>query len=74
LSDDPNTTVESARQHIREALRQFVTDPSDTDFQQGFLEALYVIGREGLGMDLGDDSAAQWLQPKPPVAHLKLVT
>lgn len=74
MSDDPNTTVEGAREHIREALRQFVVDPTDTDFQQGFLEALYVIGREGLGMDLGDDPELAGLAPKCPVPHLRLVT
>lgn len=72
MSDDPNTTLESARQHVREALEQFVKDPASDGYQDGFLAALYVIGREGLGMDLDDPPMAE--APKHPVSHLRLVT
>lgn len=45
-------TIESAREHVMEALKGFVNDPADSDYQKGYLAALYEIGVHGLGMDL----------------------
>lgn len=53
MSDEP--TIESARMAVAAALQSFVGDPPDNDFLTGYLECLYVIGREVLGMDLGPD-------------------
>lgn len=40
-------------QRIRRMLEGFVNDPPDTDYQQGFLAAVIVIGHEimGIGFD-----------------------
>lgn len=48
-------TVDSARAFVSQALEGFVYDPADSEFQKGYLEALYQIGRHGLGMDLGKE-------------------
>jgi hypothetical protein len=46
----------------------FVRDPADSDFQGGYLAALYVVAKEGLGMDLdapplpAPDQAPSWLR------------
>lgn len=53
MSDEP--TIEDARLVVAAALQSFVKDPPDSDFQAGYLECLYFIGREVLGMDLGPD-------------------
>lgn len=70
--DEP--TIESARQFVRDALAGFVTDPPDTDVQQGYLEALYVFANEALGMALPDLNHP--IQTKPPAtrpSHLRIV-
>lgn len=43
-----------ARQYIAEVIASFDGDPADSDFQLGYLEALRVVGREALGMDIPD--------------------
>lgn len=47
--------AERASRYIARALGGFLNDPPDSDFQRGFLSALLVIYREGLGKGEGDD-------------------
>lgn len=73
MSDEP--TIEDARLVVAAALQSFVKDPPDSDFQAGYLECLYVIGREVLGMDLGPDPYMEEQAPperRRPV--LRLIT
>ena len=69
--DEP--TIESARQFVRDALAGFVTDPPDTDVQQGYLEALYVFANEALGMKIMCDLYPAEGGAPPKVRHLRLV-
>ena len=52
--------IEPARasNYVKRALEGFLTDPADTDYQRGYLAALLVLYREGLGMGIGDDRLA----------------
>lgn len=52
-----------ASAYIDEAIASFDGDPADSDFQRGYLAALYVVGREALGMEIEDPSDL----PTPPV-------
>lgn len=65
-------TVERARAHIAEALKQYARCPAQDDYENGFLGALYVIGTEALGMELPEPD-----QPPPETAkrgiHLRVV-
>lgn len=63
-------TVDSARKHIMEALVGFVNDPADSDYQRGYLAALYEIGINGLGMDLLTKTEPV-KQPKPTLRIVK---
>lgn len=66
----PEITVESARAHIAEALEQYVRCPAESDFESGYLAALYVIGTEALGMKF--DGHAPIVPPERKV-HLSIV-
>lgn len=66
------TTIEDARLIVAEALQSFVKDPPDSDFQAGYLECLYVIGREVLGMDLGPDPYME--EQAPPERRRPVLT
>lgn len=71
----PEPTIEDARLIVAAALQSFVKDPPDSDFQAGYLECLYVIGREVLGMDLGPDPYME--EQAPPERRrpmLRLIT
>ena len=63
-------TIESARRFMEEALAGFVNDPPDSDSQRGYLDALYVIAAEALGMDLGHTPPAIESRPKQ---HLRVI-
>jgi len=52
MDQDKTPTLETAREFIQEALRAYVHDPAQSDFQSGYLTALYVVGVEALGMKL----------------------
>lgn len=41
-------------EYMRQALRLFIIDPPDTDFQQGYLEGLKVFANEALGFKWDD--------------------
>lgn len=47
-----------AREVMVSMLAGFVSDPPDSDFQRGYLEALIVFAREGLGIR-NDDPVLQ---------------
>lgn len=47
--------AEQASRYIERALSGYLGDPADSQYQQGFLAALLVIYREGLGKGMGDD-------------------
>lgn len=70
MSDEP--TIESAREIVGRMLNSFVGDPPDSDFQAGYLECLYVIGREVLGMDLGPDPYME--EQAPPERRRPVLT
>lgn len=41
--------TEKASRYVSQALWGFMNDPPDSDYQRGFLAALLVVYREGLG-------------------------
>ena len=49
-------TIPEARAYVAEAIASFDGDPADSDFQDGYLAALYVVGREALGMEIEEPS------------------
>ena len=46
--------AERASRYIERAFAGFLNDPPDSDYQRGFLAALLVLYREGLGKGEGD--------------------
>lgn len=50
--------AEKASRYLLHAIVSFTNDPCDSDFQRGFLSALLVVYREGLGKGIGDDRVA----------------
>jgi hypothetical protein len=55
---------DSVEEYVTKAVRVFLIDPPDTDFQCGFLAALLVLAKEavGLRMDTPPFAAAQDLR------------
>lgn len=47
--------TERASNYIDRAFRSYERDPADSDYQRGFLAAMLVLYREGLGKGVGDD-------------------
>lgn len=47
--------AEKASRYIERALRGYLTDPADSDFQRGYLCALLILYHEGLGKGFDDD-------------------
>lgn len=43
--------AEKASRYIRQAMVGFLADNPDSDYQRGFLAALLIVYREGLGKD-----------------------
>lgn len=66
------TDIKKARAYISSSIQSFDGDPADSDFQEGYLAALYVIGKEALGMDLVDPSI-KISEAKQKIPHLRLV-
>lgn len=50
--------TEKASKYVKQALEGYLNDPADSDYQKGFLAALLVVYREGLGKGVGDDRLA----------------
>lgn len=50
--------AEKASRYILGGLIGFLGDPPDSDYQRGFLGALLIIYKEGLGKGVGDDRLA----------------
>ena len=50
-----------AARYIEQAFHGFLTDNPDSDYQRGFLAALLVVYREGLGKDRPDDDRMKLL-------------
>jgi len=50
--------AEKASRYIEQALHGFMIDRADSDYQRGFLAALLIVYREGLGKGAGDDRIA----------------
>lgn len=48
------TDIEKARAYVSEAIDAFDRDPADTEFQAGYLAALFVVAKEALGMEIED--------------------
>jgi len=71
MDQEKTPTLETAREFILEALRAYVHDPADSDFQSGYLTALYVVGVEALGMEL--EGAPEPTRPRQAPSHLRLV-
>jgi len=53
----------NVEEYVRSAIQGFVGDPPDTDSQWGYLSALLVVGKEGLGqrMDMSPFAEGQEL-------------
>jgi hypothetical protein len=47
--------AEKASRYLERAMQGFLGDPADSDYQRGFLAALLVVYREGLGKGARDD-------------------
>ena len=47
--------AERASRYLERAMWGFLGDPPDSDYQRGFLAALLVVYREGVGKGAGDD-------------------
>lgn len=47
--------AEKASRYLERAMFGFLGDPADSDYQRGFLAALLVVYREGLGKGATDD-------------------
>ena len=59
MAGDPiSFDAEKASRYIERAFDGFFADPPDSNFQRGFLAALIVLYREGLGKGEGDDRIA----------------
>lgn len=71
MDQEETPTLATAREFIQEALGAFVHDPADSDFQAGYLAALYVIGTEALGMKL--EGLSEPAAPRQAVSHLRVV-
>lgn len=54
--------VEKASRYISQAMNGYLRDPPESDFQRGFLAALVVTYREGLGKGEGSDRLALFEQ------------
>ena len=70
-------TIDDVRNFVWEALRSFTGDPPDSDFQRGYLHALYVVGIEALNLDLDPvehlPTDPEFLARPRQVPHLRLV-
>lgn len=55
MSEIVSFDAEKASRYIERAMLGFLGDPADSDFQRGFLAALLVTYREGLGRGVSDD-------------------
>lgn len=47
--------AEKASRYLEQAMFGFLGDPADSDYQRGFLAALLVVYREGVGKGASDD-------------------
>ena len=71
----PDVTPEALRRYILDQIAAHVAEPPQSEFQRGFLECLYVVGREALAMEFGPEHIPPG-SPQPPlrpVSHLRLV-
>lgn len=70
-----DASQDALRRYILAQIAAHVAEPPQSEFQRGFLECLYVTGREALGMEFGPEHIPPG-SPQPPArpgSHLRLV-